>query len=159
MISLIIMINIVLQPALLPYISIYNVIPNTSLILVVCFSINSKKNRGALIGGTIGILQDIIFGKMIGINALIYMLIGYFINLINKNIFKENLAIPFVFTSLATIFYYIVGLLLVYFLGYNLQFFSIFRNMFIVEIIYNSIFSLLVYFYVSKIFKTKKTRY
>ncbi|AOY76852.1 rod shape-determining protein MreD [Clostridium formicaceticum] len=158
LICFIIIINIILQPVL-HYIGIYNVMPNTSLILVVCFAINSKKNHGALLGCIIGILQDIIFGKIIGINALIYMVIGYIINAINRNIFKENLAIPFIFTSLATVLYYCIGLFFVYFLGYNLQFLSIFRNMLVVEVLYNSIFSLLVYIYVSKIFKTKRSRY
>ncbi|SDK58189.1 rod shape-determining protein MreD [Natronincola ferrireducens] len=152
-IGLIIVLNLFLQSTVLQFIKIYNVIPNTALILVVCFAINIAKDKSALIGFIMGILQDILFGKVIGINALVYMLIGYFISLTNKNIFKENYIIPFLFTSLATMFYYGVSLFFIYFLGFNLQFLNIFKISLIIEILYNAIISLFVYAYVSKIFR------
>ncbi|SES74891.1 rod shape-determining protein MreD [Natronincola peptidivorans] len=158
-IGLIIVINLILQPTLFQFIRINNVLPNTSLILVVCFAINNNKTKGTAIGFTIGILQDILFSKMIGINALIYMLIGYFISLTNRNIFKDNLIIPVVLTGLATGFYYIVGTFLVYFLGFHMEFFNIFKNMLFVEIVYNAIISIFIYIYVSKLYKSKRKRY
>lgn len=159
MIALIIIVNFILQSTLLQFTKVLNVVPNTSLILVVCFAINTSKNKSALIGFVIGILQDIIFGKFIGLNALIYMLAAYVIANINKNVFKENLAIPFIFTALTTILYYGIGFLFIYFLGYKIEFLNIFKNMLIIELVYNSILSFFIYIYVSRIFKLRKNRY
>ncbi|SNS35230.1 rod shape-determining protein MreD [Anaerovirgula multivorans] len=158
-IGIIIIVNFILQSTVLKYTSIYNIIPNTSLILVVCFAINSDKKKGALIGFIIGILQDIIFGKILGLNALIYMLMGYLITLANKNIFKENYIIPFLFTVLGTVSYYIFGTFFIYFLGFNMDFFNIFKNMLIMEVLYNAIISIFVYKYVYKIYKPTRNRY
>lgn len=158
-ITLIIIANFILQSTVLQSIKILNVIPNISLILVVAFAINTDKNKSALIGFVIGILQDIIFGKFIGLNALIYMVAAYMISNINKNVFKENLAIPFIFTVITTIFYYAVGFLFIYFLGYKIEFLNLFKRMFVVELIYNSFLSFFVYTYISKIFKPRKNRY
>lgn len=158
-IGIIIIVNFILQSTVLQSISIYNIIPNTSLILVICFAINSDKKKGALIGLIIGILQDIIFGKLVGLNALVYMVIGYLITLTNKNIFKENYIIPFLFTAIGTAFYYLFGTFFIYFLGYDMDFFNIFKNMLIIEVIYNSIISLFIYKYVYKIYKPTRNRY
>lgn len=158
-ISLIIIGNFILQSTLLQFTKIYNVLPNTSLVLAICFAINSDKKKGSLIGFIIGILQDIVFGKMIGLNALIYMLISYIITLTNKNIFKENYIIPFLFTALGTVVYYIFSIFFMYFLGYSIDFFSIIRNMLSVEILYNAIISIVIYVYVYKIYKPKRNWY
>ncbi|MCC5911587.1 MAG: rod shape-determining protein MreD [Clostridiaceae bacterium] len=158
-IGLIIFINFILHSTLFQHIELKNVVPNTSLILVVCFAINSKKDKGAIIGFIIGLIQDVIFEKVIGLNALAYMLIGYIIGTTNRNIFKDNPIIPFVFTALATVFYYGISLLVIYLLGYSLEYFNILRFMLPFEIIYNSIISVFVYIYVSKIFKSIKNRY
>lgn len=158
-ISIIILVNFILQSTLFQFLRINNVIPNTSLILVICFAINSDKKRAALIGFIIGILQDIIFGKIIGLDALIYLLLGYLISLINKNIFKENFIFPFVFTAFGTVVYYIIGTFFVYFSGFNMDFFGIFKNMLITEVLYNAIVSIVIYNYVYKIYKPIRNRY
>ena len=157
-ISIIILVNFILQSTLFQFLRINNVIPNTSLILVICFAINSDKKRAALIGFIIGILQDIIFGKIIGLDALIYLLLGYLISLINKNIFKENFIIPFVFTAFGTVVYYIICTFFVYFSGFNMDFLGIFKNMLVTEVFYNAIVSIVIYKYVYKIYKPIRNR-
>ncbi|NLM04653.1 MAG: rod shape-determining protein MreD [Clostridiales bacterium] len=158
-IALIIIGNFILQSTLFPFLNILNVVPNTNLILIVCYAINRDKNKSTILGFTIGILQDIIFGKVIGLNALIYMLIAYIISSINKNIFKENALIAFIFTICSTLFYYLMGLMLIYPLGYNTTFANIFKNKLLVELIYNSILSFFIYNYISKKLKKSRDRY
>jgi len=153
-ISLIIILNLILQSTVFQWIKIYGVLPNTALILVVSLSIYNGKNNGAIIGFCIGILQDIIFGRIIGSNALIFMLIGYLVGLMDQKIFKENLIIPFVLTALATVFYETINLLLIFSLGYRIELFNVLKKMLIAEVIYNSILSPFIYFYVSKFFKS-----
>jgi rod shape-determining protein MreD len=120
-IGLIILFNLILQSTLFQWVEIYGVVPNTSLILVMSFAIYSGRNRGAVIGFLMGILQDIIFGRTIGLNALVFMVIGYLIGLMDQKISKDNLLIPFVLTMLATVFYETINLLLLFLLGCRIE--------------------------------------
>ncbi len=153
-IGLIILFNLILQSTLFQWVEIYGVVPNTSLILVMSFAIYNGRNRGAVIGFFIGILQDIIFGYTIGLNALVFMVIGYLIGLMDQKISKDNLLIPFVLTVLATVFYETINLLLLFLLGYRIELLNIIKKMLIVEVIYNSFVSLVIYYYISRLFKS-----
>lgn len=153
-IGLIILFNLIFQATLFQWIGIYGVVPNTALILVISFSIYSGKSRGAAIGFSIGILQDVIFGRTIGLNALIFMIIGYLVGFMDQKIFKDSLLIPFTLTILTTIFYETMNLLLVFLLGYRIELLNIIKKVLIIEVAYNSIVSLVIYYYVSKLYRT-----
>ncbi len=153
-IGLIILFNLILQSTLFQQIEIYGVAPNTALILVISFAIYSGRNKGAGIGFFVGILQDIIFGRTIGLNALVFMIIGYLIGLMDQKVFKDNLLIPFIFTALTTIIYEMINLLLIFLLGYRIELLNIIKKMLIIEVIYNSIISLIIHYYISKLFKS-----
>ena len=127
-IGLIILFNLILQSTLFQWVEIYGVVPNTSLILVMSFAIYSGRNRGAVIGFLMGILQDIIFGRTIGLNALVFMVIGYLIGLMDQKISKDNLLIPFVLTMLATVFYETINLLLLFLLGCRIELFNLIKK-------------------------------
>lgn len=153
-IGLIILFNLIFQSTLFQWVQIYGVVPNTSLILVMSFAIYNGRNKGAAIGSIVGILQDIIFGHTIGLNALVFMVIGYLIGLMDQKISKDNLLIPFVLTVLATVFYEAINLLLLFLLGYRIELLNIIKKMLIIEVIYNSVVSLGIYYYISKLFKS-----
>ncbi len=157
-ISLIVLANLILQSTLFQQIRIYGVIPNTALILVISFAIYGGKNEGAVIGFFAGILQDIVFGHTIGLNALIFTVIGYLIGLMDQKIFKDNLLVPFILTALTTVFYEMVNLLLIFLLGYRIELLNIIKKMLITEVIYNSVVSLIIYHYLSKMFKSNLMR-
>ncbi len=158
-IGIIIIVNLILQSTLVHFIQIHNVIPNLGLVLAICFAINEEKKNGILIAFAIGILQDILFGRVIGLNALIYILIWYIISVINKSIFRENFVIPIIFTTLGTIFYYIIGIFFIYFLGYELNAITTYGNILLIEVIYNGLISIFVYKYIYRIYKSAKNRY
>lgn len=152
---IIILLNFILQGTLFQYFNLFGVLPNTSLVIVVCFSLFTNKNKGALYGFVIGLLQDIIYGQALGIYALIYMLIGYGIGLINTKIFRDNLIISFFITSIATSFYILMNVLIMYLLGYEIGITSFLGFPIILQVLYNSIISIFVYFYVLKFYKKR----
>lgn len=159
--GIIIILNLILQSTVMQYIRIYDVLPNTALILVISFAIYNGKNKGAIIGFIIGVLQDIVFARIVGLNTLLYMLTGYLVGATNQKIFKDNLIIPFIMTALATTFYESINMLFIYLLGYRIELFNVFKKMLVVEVLYNSIMSVFIYIYVSKLYKSKtmKRRY
>lgn len=154
-IGLIIILNLILQSTVFQWFEIYGVAPNTALILIISFSIYLGKNKGATLGFFVGLLQDIILGRIIGLNALVFMVIGYIVGLMDQKIFKENLLIPFILAAVGTLFYEIINLLLIFLLGYKIELFDIIKKMLFIEVLYNSILSPFIYFYVSKLLKSK----
>lgn len=153
-ISLIVILNLILQSTVFQLIKIYGVVPNTALILVISLAIFHGKNKGATIGFLIGILHDIVFGRIIGLNALVFMVTGYLVGLMDQKVFKDNLFIPLILTAVATVFHETVNLLLLFMFGHKIDIFNVVKKMLIVAVIYNSILSPIIYFYVSKLFKT-----
>lgn len=137
-VSLVIVINFVLQTTLFKYISIAGVLPNTALLIVVSFALIKGNNRGAVIGFFCGLLQDMFYGKVIGINMLIYMIIGYIVGYADEKIFRDSVIVPILFTSASTVFYYALFLFFIFFLRIEFNFAAALRSVIIPEAVYNS---------------------
>ncbi|NLW22434.1 MAG: rod shape-determining protein MreD [Tissierellia bacterium] len=153
-IGLIIVVNFIFQSTILPYFNIFDVVPNTSLILIVIISLLKGKKTGSLIGLIIGLLQDIIFSPVIGINGFIYFFVGYLIGMIENKLSKDNVLIPFIMTMGATVGYHLLYYVFMYFLAYNISFYSFFRKVVVIEMICNSLLSLVIYKWFSRKFVT-----
>ena len=102
-ITTIIIINFILQTSL--SLEIFGISPNTSIILIVSFSILRYEVEGGIIGFFAGLLQDIFFGTIIGFNALLYMLIGFFSGKPFKEFYAENYLLPLTLVGISTIFF------------------------------------------------------
>lgn len=157
-IGIIIIINLILQSTLFQYFQVFGVLPNTALILVISFSVYSGKNKGALIGFIIGLLQDIVFGKMIGLNAMIYMLVGFTVGYVNRKLYKDNPIVPVLLTASSTVAYETIHMIFIYLMRYRIELLTVFKNMLIIEVIYNSILSVFIYALISRLYKTKRSK-
>lgn len=144
-IAIIVLVNFIIESTILQHISIFGVVPNTSLIIIVCISILTGKKTGSVLGLLLGFLQDMFFYDVIGVHALIYFLIGYTIGLTDKKVFKENLFLPFVFTALSTITFHMIFYVFMYFQSISIDLIRFIKNIVIIESIFNSILS--VFFY------------
>ncbi|MDD2446719.1 MAG: rod shape-determining protein MreD [Tissierellia bacterium] len=145
LIILVIILNLIIQSTILPYFSIMGVVPNTSLVLLVLISLAKGKVYGSVSGLIIGMLQDIMFSVTLGINSLIYFLIGYFIGFIEDTFARDNIINPIIFTASSTMFYNIVYSIFLYFLSIKITFTEVISATFSVEIVYNCLISVIVY--------------
>lgn len=156
-ILLIIIINFIFQTTLLQHFRIFGVLPNTTLIIVVVFAILWGRKRGAAVGFFSGALQDIFFGTLLGMNALLYMLLGFSVGSFENKIFKDNTITPIFFTVLGTIFYHLLYYFIMYVTQNKIDFIVLFGKIIAIEAVYNSILSgfaynkLFHYLYQSKI--------
>ncbi len=149
--------NFFLQSSILPYISIFGVVPNTSIILIICISLFKGKYYGGIFGMLIGLLQDVIFSPIIGINAFIYFFLGYFLGSIENRLMRDNAFIPILFSILGIIYYNFTFYVFTYFLSQDIPFLSFARKTLLTEIIYTSILSIPVYQMFSKAFTSPTT--
>lgn len=152
LLALIIILNIVFQSTILPYFSVFGFLPNTALILTVIIAILRGKYYGIFFGLAIGIIQDTLFGTVIGVNALLYSMIGYSIGLVQNILNTENIIVPTLFTGIATIFYNFLYAIVIFFLSREITLSIMIKNTFSIEIILNFFVSIIIYKLLSKIF-------
>lgn len=144
--------NIILQSSILPFLSFFGYAPNTGLVLVVIIALRKGKYYGGFFGLALGLIQDILFGQVVGVNALILFFVGYLIGIIEDIFDIENIVIPVVFSGISTILYNFSYYTIMFFLSMDISREVMIKNVFSIEIIYNTIFALLIYKLFAKIF-------
>lgn len=145
LIILILIINFIFQTTILPNFTIAGVAPNTALILIIIVALLKGKYKGAFIGLAAGLLQDMFFSKIIGINALIFFLIGYIAGMLDNRTFKQGLIVPFITIVISTFSYHIIYYMFMMFLSRDVSFFFMIKNIVFKEAIYNSIIFIFLY--------------
>lgn len=151
--ALIILINMVLQTTIFPYWTILGRAPNTALICIVVIALIRGKYYGGFFGLILGLLYDIMFGQVIGVNALIYFLMGYIVGMLQEPLNVNNKTVPAIITSLATIFYNFMYFFFLFFLARNIPVKEVINNIISIEIIYNGILAIFINNLFNKMFK------
>ncbi len=103
--GVLIFLNMVLQSSLFQYIEVLNVKPNTAIIIVVSFAVLRGDIEGAIVGFCCGILQDIFFGRIIGLHALLCMLTGFLCGKPFKDFYRDTYIMPLILV-VASVFAY-----------------------------------------------------
>ncbi len=138
----------IFQSTLCQYIAIAGIKPNFMLIFVVSIAFLQGESEGLITGIVMGLLQDCYFSQFIGVNLFLYAILGYSIGCLADNFNKDNIVAPVLLTLLATLLYdlgfYMLNIVLK---GYtNLNSYIILNIL--PELIYNIIFSFIVYYLV-----------
>ncbi len=152
-------ISIILHNIVLPYIAIGGVTPNISLAVLISISFLAVKkygNRsyGRYLGLIIGLLEDIIFGSVIGVNALIYFLIGILLEKIDKRIVRDSLSSAIVAVVAFTLLYNFMYYVIMYFLSSNISLREFIKKALWIELIYNAVLIVPVYKIYTRLFTT-----
>jgi rod shape-determining protein MreD len=146
-----IFILILVQTTILDYIKIKGIKPNLILIYIICMSILEGSKGGAVIGFLAGLLQDVVSGKILGLYSLFSMYLGAIVGFASKKLYKDNILVVVVFTFFLTVSYE-CGIYFCSRIG-NLRsqdFYYIFKWRAFPEALYNSVFSVLMYFLLVK---------
>jgi len=100
-----IFISFILQSTIFEYVEFFGIRPNIILIAVASVALLRSDIEGAVTGFFAGLLQDIVFGWAIGLNALLYMCIGAACGKPFKDFYRENYLLPIFLVAGATVFY------------------------------------------------------
>lgn len=68
----------VLQTTVAQWIGMFGISPNLFLVFIVSAAFLRGKAAGAVCGAVFGLVFDMLIGRLIGINALIFMYVGFF---------------------------------------------------------------------------------
>ena len=122
--------------------------------LGIVFAIFRGSVQGGLMGAALGMLEDLMTGRFIGINALCKGLLGYVAGISERNLYKNNFFVPIAAVLAATflnaVLYYLFSVLIgsnvgleklmlssipdaVYNMCFSPVFYAIFYNFFVMK--------------------------
>lgn len=86
------------------------------LIMVVYFAIFRGSVQGGLLGAALGLMEDLMTGRFIGINAICKGLIGFMAGYSERNLHKNNFFVPIAAVLIATfgnaVLYYLFSVMI-----------------------------------------------
>ncbi|MDD3279580.1 MAG: rod shape-determining protein MreD [Lachnospiraceae bacterium] len=103
--GLLILITFLLQTTVFQSLSLAGIAPNLLLILTVSLGFMRGKKEGMIIGFVCGLLIDLLYSDYPGINAFIYMIVGYLNGMLCKVYYDEDIKVPIVLIAVSDIFY------------------------------------------------------
>lgn len=119
--------------------------PNLFVIFVLFVGLFANSTLGIAMGIFVGLVLDFLYGKSIGISAVMYCIIGYLGTYFDKNFSKENkLTIIFMVAGATLIFelgtYFLNSIIL----NFDREFYY-FTKIVLIEIVYNVLLSIILY--------------
>ena len=138
-------ISFLLQSTVLSIYSINGMAPNLMLILTMSFGIMRGRREGMLTGLCCGFLYDVYYGSLLGPYMLLFMIISFLNGYFHKDFLMEDIMLPlfiiivddFVFCFVQYIFYFLLRN------KTNLMFY--FVNVFLPQILFTVIATIIVY--------------
>lgn len=151
----IILFNILIQTTVLELVSIFGVIPNTSLLLVIAFAMNLNPKEIILYTLMTGILLDVLSGGIVGMNTFGFLVIAYFIFFIREELVKRSYLTSFIMSTLSIIAYNFITLFFVYLLGFAIRLRFFFSYATFIEIMYNGAIGMIIYFMFTQLYESR----
>lgn len=145
LVSIIIILNIVLQSTFVQEIAVGGITMNLLIVTVVSFALMRGKVEGAVIGFFIGLMQDVFFGSVVGFYALLYMYIGFFGGFINRALYRDNILIPLLVISGSDLTFNLIIYIITYLFRGRTDFPYYFGNIILPELVYTTFISIFVY--------------
>ncbi len=143
--ALMVIIAFLLQSTIFQDLSIASTSPNLLLILTVSYGLMCGRGIGIFTGFFSGLMIDIFYGEIFGLNALVYMWIGYVNGSLFKVFFDEDIKVPMVLVTISDLVYgciiYITGFLL----RGRLNFGGYLMKEIVPEMVYTVVITLLIY--------------
>ncbi len=155
----ILVLNIVLQSSVFPFLQIDNIIFDSLLTLVVSFSLIAGNPTGAVVGFVGGLLQDILFGNNIGLYTLQYMLIGYIVGLAYMKVYIDRLIVPVVFAAFSSILKQTIVLIYNFFMQIDIPLDEALYKIIIPELLYTIALMPIVFALIRNLYRHKFMRH
>lgn len=139
-----IVISFIIQTSFFNFFSIFGAVPNLTLILVVIFALMTDGVMGGVLGIIAGLMYDTMIYDVFGVYTLIYFFIGSIIGAYSDDMLRENYAAYTTVTALSTVVMHFILYIILFFLRYRVgNAGSIFVSI-LVEIVFNTVFSIFI---------------
>lgn len=148
---LLILISYLIQSTMIRILPMGGVAPNLLIILTSSFGFMRGKKDGMFIGFISGLIIDILFGKIFGFYALIYMVIGYLNGFFASIFYPEDVKLPMVLITSSELVYCFMIYVFRFLIQGKLRFGYYFVHVILPEIVYTLFVTIIVYKIILKI--------
>lgn len=149
--SILVLLNVILEATLFQFLRIADVKPDFIIIMIIAYAILEGGAYSAVIGLASGLLIDILFGRVLGVNAFSYMITGYIFGQAHDNVFKDSIVPPALFNFAAVLIYQHLYFFLMYMTGNLLHdgfsYTKVLLGMIMPQSLYNAILGAIIYRY------------
>lgn len=135
----------VLQTTVFKAISFGGIVPNLLMILTASFGFMRGEKTGALIGFFCGMLSDIFFSSFLGLNALLFMYVGYINGKFHKIFYPDDIKLPLALILCSDFVYGIMYYLILFLLRGRFQFTYYLVHIILPETVYTIFVTMLFY--------------
>ncbi|MCI9664241.1 MAG: rod shape-determining protein MreD [Lachnospiraceae bacterium] len=135
----------VLQTTFFKGIAFSGIVPNLMIILTASFGFMRGERTGIAFGFFCGLLSDIFFGSVIGLNAMIYMYIGYANGKFNRIFFPEDIKLPMALILVSDLVYGLAYYVILFLMRKRFHFTYYFVHVILPEMVYTIFITLLLY--------------
>ena len=144
-VGLIILISFLLQSTIFQTLSIGSISPNLMIIVVSSFGFMRGKKEGLIVGFFCGLLEDIFFGRLLGMHALFYMYIGYANGYFNHIFYGNDIKLPISLISASELIYGLGTYVIMILMRSRFAFFYYLQKIIVPELIYTVVMTLVFY--------------
>ncbi|MFZ5640270.1 MAG: rod shape-determining protein MreD [Bacillota bacterium] len=138
-------ISLVLESTLFSRLVVAGVKPDLILVLVVLYAMLHGSREGAVVGFMGGIMQDLLLGRFIGLNALAKLLTGLLFGILEYKIYKESIIIAAAALIFGTLWHESVIWVLGLFAGFSANYFTALKDIIFPSVVYNSCLAPFIY--------------
>lgn len=150
-ISGLVLLNVMFEATLFQFLRIAEVKPDFVITMIIAYAILEGGAYSAVIGLASGLIIDIFYGKVFGVNAFSYMITGYIMGQAHENVFKDSFFPPALFNFAAVLIYQHLYLLLMYLTGNllneGLPYTYMLLRFILPQAIYNTVLGTILYRY------------
>ncbi len=143
--GILIIVTVLLQCSVFQIFEIASIKPNLMVILAVSFGLMRGRLSGLLVGFAGGLIMDLFYPGQIGINALLYMWIGYASGYCYRIFYDDDIKTPLLLVTAGDLFYSISRYILTFLLRGRIHVLFYLRRIIIPELLYTIIATLVVY--------------
>ena len=142
---LIIIVGFLLQSTVFQTLSIGSITPNLMVIIVSSFGFMRGKKEGLAVGFFCGLLEDIFYGRLLGMHAMIYMYIGYVNGYFNHIFYGDDIKLPISLISVSELVYGLGTYLIMFLMRSRFAFSYYMVRIILPELVYTIVMTLVFY--------------
>lgn len=142
---LLIILCFLLQTTVFQWMAFGGIVPNLMIVLTASFGFMRGEKTGLLFGFFCGLLVDIFFANVLGLNAMIYMYIGYANGKFNKVFFPDEIKLPMILILFSDMAYGLLYYATLFLLRGRLHLSYYFLHIILPEMVYTILVTLLLY--------------
>jgi len=142
---LIILACFLLQATVFKVLSIGSISPNLMIIVTSSFGFMGGKKEGLWVGFFCGLLEDIFYGMLLGMHAMMYMYIGYANGYFNSIFYEEDIKLPMFLISASELVYGLGTYVILFLMRSRFAFLYYLERIILPELFYTIVVTLFFY--------------